>query len=356
MNEHSIDLLRELSDADGVPGHESEVRDIFRRRLADVGPIGTDRLGSAYCTKEGASTAPRILLDSHLDEVGFIVQRVTSRGYVKFVAAGGWWPHTLPAQRVRIATQTGKIDGVIGAKPPHLLSEAERNKVMRIEDLHIDVGASSGEQATQEFGIRPGCPVAPATAFSAMQDGNVFSGKALDNRLGVALVIEALLVLGDHPNCVIGAGCVQEEVGLRGARTLAPQLEADVALILEGPPADDTPGFEPEAMQGKLGGGVQIRLFDPTMIANPKLAALAIDTAREHNITHQVTVRSSGGTNAGAIHQTGRGVPSVVLGVPARYIHSHVSIMHLDDYRAALELLLRLIPRLDRSTVDSLSD
>lgn len=354
MSHKSVELLAELTQADAIPGHEEEVRRIFQSRLEGVGEIQRDRLGSIFCTKRGNAEKPRVLLDSHMDEVGFMVQNVTGAGYVKFVPVGGWWAHTLLAQRVSILTKKGKVPGVIGSTPPHLLSDSSRDKVMEVKDLYIDIGADNSNQAVEDFGVKPGCPIAPYGPFMPMKNPMLFSAKAFDNRVGVGLVIETLQQLSDHPNTVIGTGSVQEEVGLRGARTVAAAVEPDVAIVLEGPPADDLPNVSSDTWQGKLGGGVQIRLYDPTMIANPRLAELVIETATAHHIPHQIAVRTSGGTDGGAIHQVGRGVPSIVLGVPARYVHSHVSIINIDDYRAALDLLLCLIPQLDTSVVDSL--
>ena len=354
MSQTSVELLAELTQADALPGHEDEVRQIFHSHLKGVGVIQRDRLGSIFCAKSGNSEKPRILLDSHMDEVGFIVQNVTAAGYVKFLPMGGWWAHTLLAQRVNILTKQGKVGGVIGSTPPHVLSAASRDQVMDLKDLYIDIGAESAEQAMGQYGVKPGCPIAPYGPFMPMKNPKLFSAKAFDNRVGVSLVIETLQQLGNHPNTVIAAGSVQEEVGLRGARTVAVAVEPDVAIVLEGPPADDLPGVSGDTLQGKLGGGVQIRLYDPTMIANPRLAELIIEIAATHQIPHQIAVRTSGGTDGGAIHQVGRGVPSIVLGVPARYIHSHVSIINIGDYRAALDLLLRLIPQLDSAVVDSL--
>lgn len=351
MDESSVQLLEELTQADGVPGHEQEVAAVFDRRLKGVGTVRRDRLGSIACVKEGPAGSPRILLDSHMDEVGFIVQRITSGGYVKVVAAGGWWAHTLLAQQVRIGTAQGKIPGIIGSTPPHLLGAEARDRVMKLEDLFIDIGARDRAEA-ESWGVRPGCPVAPHTSPFPLKPGGLLAAKALDNRVGVALVIETLQALRDHPNTVIGAGCVQEEVGLRGARTLAPVVDADLAIVLEAPPADDTPGFDPDARQGALGRGVQIRLFDPTMIAHRGLADFVVETARAEGIAHQIAVRQTGGTNAGAIHQSPGGIPSIVLGVPTRYIHSHISIIHLDDYRAARQLLRALLAKLDRACLE----
>ncbi len=353
MNPTSLDLLQALTLADGVPGHEREVLQIFEERLKDVGEFRRDRLGSVACERRGASEAPRVLLDCHVDEVGFIVQRITPSGCLKIVGAGGWWPHTLLAQRVRVLTPEGKIPGVIGSTPPHLLGPDARERVMKMEDLFIDIGARDRVEA-ESWGVAPGCAVAPHTEFLPMQNEKLLSAKAFDNRLGVGLVIEALQQAKDHPNTLIGAACVQEEVGLRGARSFAPLLEPDLAIVLEAPPADDTPGMDPDASQGKLGKGVQIRLFDPTMIAHPGLTRFVIETARAENIPHQIAVRQSGGTNAGAIHMAPGGIPSVVLGVPTRYIHSHVSMIHTDDYVAALNLLNALIPRLDADRVSAI--
>lgn len=350
----SVGLLEMLTQADAVPGHEAEVRAIVRARLEALGVLGSDRLGSLFCEKRGTADRPRILIDSHIDEVGFIVQRVTPEGRIKFLPLGGWWPHALPAQRVRILTPNGKVPGVIGARPPHLLKPAERETVLAFSDLFIDIGAESLEQAAS-LGVAPGCPIAPYSPFVPLAGEKLFSTKAFDNRVGVALVIETLERLADHPNTVIGSGSVQEEVGMRGARTVTETVKPDLALVVEGPYADDTPPADRQATQCRLGGGVHVRLYDPTMIPNPRLCELVLETARSHGIPHQAAVWAAGGTDAGAIHQVGRGVPTIVLGVPVRYIHSHASILNIEDYEAALELLVRLIPRLDHETVDHIA-
>jgi endoglucanase len=350
----SAELLEALTQADAVPGHEAEVLAIVRARLAPLGVLGSDRLGSVFCTRPGSADGPRILLDSHVDEVGFIVQRVTPAGHVKFLPLGGWWAHALLAQRVRILTRSGKVPGVIASRPPHVLKAAERDKVLDLSDLYVDVGAQTQDEAMEEFGIRPGCPIVPASPFLPLKNERFLSSKAFDNRVGVALVIEAMERLTAHPNTVIGSGSVQEEVGMRGARTVAQTVKPDLALVLEGPYADDAPPADRQAMQCRLGGGVHIRLYDPTMIPNPRLCDFVVETAKSNGIPHQLAVWAAGGTDAGAIHQVGRGVPSIVLGVPVRYIHSHVSLINLDDYEAALELLLRLIPTLDEATVGHL--
>lgn len=349
-SEASLELLRALTELDAVPGHEDEVLDFVSARWSRSGPLGADRLGSVFCTKRGTDDAPRVLIDSHVDEVGFLVQRVTPAGHAKLVPLGTWWPHTLLAHRVRIRTDRGKVPGVIASRPPHQLKPAERERVLDFGELFVDVGAGSLEEASA-LGVRPGCPVAPEATFEPLANPRLLSAKAFDNRVGVALVTEVLERIDGHPNTVIGAGSVQEEVGLRGARAVAEITRPDVALILEGPYADDAPPAERSAMQCRVGGGVHVRLYDPTMVTNPRLAEFVLEIARARGIPHQVAVWAAGGTDGGAIHQSGPGVPAIVLGVPVRYIHSHVSIVSLDDYEAALSLVLHLVAALDRSAL-----
>jgi endoglucanase len=354
MSERSEPLLRRLSLASGPPGAEDEVRRVVRDVLRGAGTISHDKLGSLLCERCGSDDRPRVVLDSHLDEVAFMVQAIADDGTVAFVALGGWWGHVLLGQRVEVLTERGKRPGVVGSKPPHFLSESERKQVLPIESMYVDLGASSGEQVAA-LGVQVGDMIVPCSEFRAMATDQVVSGKAFDNRVGVALMCEALLELSsrEHPNTVIGVGAVQEEVGARGAGTAAQLARPDVALVLECTPADDLPGAKQR--QARLGGGPQIRHFDPTAISNRRLVRLVEEVAAESGIRLQLAVRRSGGTDAGRIQQVGTGVPTVVIGVPARYIHSHVALLHLGDYAAALELVLALVQRLDRERVEQLT-
>lgn len=352
--ERAIELLETLTQADAVPGFESATRDIFRAELDGHGELLRDRMGGIVCRKDGRAAGPKVMLDCHLDEVGFIIQHVTPQGFLKFLPLGGWWGHLLPSQRLRVHGTDGPVDGVIGSTPPHFLPPDRRNQVLEIKDMFIDVGAQTAEEV-HSWGIRPGAWAVPASPFTRLRNEKMFLSKAFDNRVGCALAIEALQRIDGQPGTLFAAGSTQEEVGLRGATATANLIEPDVAIVLEGPPADDVLGFNPDESQGALGQGVQIRAYDPSMIANPRLVDLAVTTAREKGIAHQVTVRASGGTDAGRIHLHGHGVPSVVLGVPARYIHGHTSIIHIDDYLSARELLGELVLKLDAKTVESLT-
>lgn len=356
MREKAVSLLKELTEAHSVPGHEDEVRAIFVDELEEMGDLSTDRSGSVFCETGGAG--PRVMIAGHMDEVGFMVQNITADGFIQFVTLGGWWEHVLLSQRVEIRTRDGeKVLGVIGSKPPHFLPEGARKQVMGVDQMFIDIGASSRREVTEGFGISLGDPIAPVSAFTPLGRGDLLMAKAFDNRVGMAGVIQAGQVLArtGHPNRLVICGTVQEEVGLRGAKTAANFAKPDVAIVLEGPPADDTPGFFRGDSQGALGGGVQIRLFDPTAITNPRLARLAVEVAERENIPHQVTVRRSGGTDAGSFHLANEGVPSIVLGVPARYIHSHNAIIDVNDYLAMLALSVALAKRLDEETVEGLA-
>jgi len=356
MRTKALSLLQELTEAHSISGFEDEVRAIFIDELSDVGPLATDKNGSVICAHR--NEGPRVMVAGHMDEVGFMVQNITLDGFIQFVTIGGWWAQVMLSQRVQILTRSGeKIIGVISSKPPHFLPIAQRENAMPVEAMFIDVGASSRREITDDFGISLGDPIAPFSPFTPLHKADLFMAKALDNRVGMAATIQSALELAetDHPNELVFAGSVQEEVGLRGAKTLASFVKPDVAIVLEGPPADDTPGFGIHDSQGKLGGGVQIRLYDPSAIGNPRLAELAIQTAEKANIPYQVTVRRSGGTDAGSFHLANQGIPCVVLGTPARYIHSHNAIIDIGDYLAMVSLTIALAGKLDEATVESLT-
>ena len=355
MRTKAISLLQELTEAHSVSGHEDEVRAIFVDELQECGELSSDRNGSVFC--ETGDAGPRVLVAGHMDEVGFMVQNITPDGFIQFIGIGGWWEHNLLSQRVEILTRSGeKILGVVASRPPHFLPEAQRRQVMMIDQMFIDVGADSRRDAMENFGITLGDPIAPVSEFTALAKEDYFMAKAFDNRVGMAGAIQAGQILSQsaHPNRLILCGTVQEEVGLRGAKTAANFAKPDVAIILEGPPADDIPGFARSDCQGRLGGGVQIRLYDPSAITNPRLARLAIETARVEGIPHQVTVRRSGGTDAGSFHLANEGIPCIVLGVPARYIHSHNAIIDVNDYLHMLSLTIALVRLLDDRTVEEL--
>jgi putative aminopeptidase FrvX len=351
--DRSLSFLKELVDAHGVPGFEDDVAVVMQKYMKGVGPFTKDRLGSFICEKKGDAKGPKVMLAGHLDEVGFMVRSITKDGFVKFLPLGGWWGHVVLGQRLIIKTRQGDVLGVVGSKPPHELRDEDRKKVLEIKDMYIDVGASGDWDMHKKLDIRPGDPIVPDSAFAIMANPDLLLAKAWDNRIGCAMAAETAkrLVGQKHPNILYAVATVQEEVGLRGAKTSASKVRPDVAFALDVGIAHDTPGTEGDE---KLGGGPLVVIYDATSIPNRRLRDLVIDTAKAAKIPLQFEAVERGGTDAGRIHLSGEGVPSISMGIPARYIHSHVSIISRSDYEAAVKLLVLLVKRLDRKTVDGL--
>lgn len=353
--DETLTMMRELTDAPGVSGSEDAVRRVMRRYLEPLGEVLTDNLGSVAGRKVGKEGGPRILLAGHLDEIGFMVTRITDEGYIKFQTIGGWWEQVMLAQRVEVVTRQGAIPGVIGSKPPHLIAPDERKQVYDKKKMFVDIGASSAEEA-RSWGVRPGDPIVPMCPFTVMRNPKLLMAKAWDNRFGCALAIEVLRQLQgqEHPNVVYGVGNVQEEVGLRGAITTTNMIAPDIGFALDTGIAGDTPGVGPDDAMGKLGKGPVVLIYDGSMIPNVGLRDLVTEVAEAEEIPLQYDMIVGGGTDAGKIHVFGAGVPSLVVGVPVRYIHTNAAILHRDDFDNAVKLLVAVIKRLDAETVQRL--
>jgi endoglucanase len=353
----TIKLLKELTEAYGVPGYESPIRAIVRQYMEPLGALSQDKIGSVICHKTGASVAPRVMLAGHMDEIGFMVRHLTPEGFIRFLPLGGWFDQVLLGQRVVIQTRQGEVVGVIGAKPPHLLPADERNKVVPKKDMYIDIGATSQEEV-EAAGVRLGDPVSPRADFVSLANGKSYLSKSFDDRVGVAMAISALQALQteSHPNAVYGVATVMEEVGLRGATTSVRAVDPDVAIILESDIAGDVPGIKPEESVIKLGKGPSVLIYEARMIPNLKLRDLIIDIARENDIPIQLSAIEGGATDGAAIHLHSTGVPTAVISVAARHIHSHSSIIHRDDYDHAVKLLVAVLKRLDVATVAWLTE
>ncbi len=349
-------LLKELTESDGVAGYEAETRKVARKYFEPLGEILEDKLGSLICKKKGLAEEPKVMLAGHMDEVGFMVKLITKEGFVRFTPLGGWWDQVLLGHRVRIRTNKGSIIGVLGAKPPHLLSDDERKKVSEKKDMYIDIGATSQEEV-ENAGIRVGDPIIPVSEFAILPDTKAYMAKAFDDRVGCALVITVLqkLMEKEHPNTVFGVGTVQEEVGARGATTSAEVINPDVAIILETDIAGDVPGIKPEESAIKLGAGPTLLAYDARMIPNLKLRDMVIDTARKLDVPLQMSTIEKGSTDGGPIHLHRTGVPTVVLSVPTRHIHSHNAILRRDDFDNAAALVTALVQGLDKETVAALT-
>jgi endoglucanase len=314
-------------------------------------------MGSLICKSNGAVESPKIMLASHMDEVGFMVKHISPEGFIRFTPLGGWWDQVLLTQRVRIKTQKGDVIGVIGAKPPHLIPQEERTKTVNKKNMYIDIGAKSDKEI-EKAGIRIGDPIIPISEFTELSIPNTYMSKAFDDRIGCAVLVSVLERLKNSktPNSVYGATTVQEEVGVRGATTSVEMIDPDVAIILESDIAGDVPGIRPDESSTKMGEGPSLLMYDARMIPNLKLRDLVIDTAKKEKIPLQFTTMEGGATDGSIIHLHKHGVPTVVIGVPTRHIHSHNSILKRVDIDDTIELVLKVIKNLNKKTVTNLTN
>lgn len=353
----TLTMLKELTDANGIAGNERQPREVMRKYIKPFADkIETDNLGSLIAEKVGDANGPKIMVAGHLDEVGFMVTQIDDRGFVKFQTVGGWWGQVMLSQRVTITTRKSEeIIGVIGSKPPHILPAEVRNKPVDVKDMFIDIGATSKEEVLS-WGVLPGDMITPYFEFNVMKNDKLLLAKAWDNRIGCAIAIDVLRALKDeqHPNIVYGVGNVQEEVGLRGAKTSTFKIQPDIGFSVDVGIAGDTPGITAKESTSKIGAGPQIIIYDASMVSHKGLRDFVVDIAEEHNIPYQFDAMSGGGTDAGSIHLTANGVPALAIGIATRYIHSHAGILHRDDYENTVKLIVEVIKKLDRDTVNKI--
>ncbi|MGG1291574.1 M42 family metallopeptidase [Bacillus smithii] len=351
MNQETLELFRQLTELPGASGNEHAVRAFMKEQLSQYADeVVQDRLGSIFGVKKG--NGPVVMVAGHMDEVGFMITSITDNGMLRFQPLGGWWNQVLLAQRVQIITENGPVIGVIGSIPPHLLSEEQRKKPMEIKNMLIDIGADDREDA-ERIGIKPGQFAVPICPFTPLANQKKILAKAWDNRYGCGLAIELLKEVKDEtlPNTLYSGATVQEEVGLRGAQTAANMIKPDIFFALDASPANDMSGDKNQF--GQLGQGALIRIYDRTMVTHRGMREFVLDTAESNQIPYQFFV-SQGGTDAGRVHLSNEGVPSAVIGICSRYIHTHASMIHIDDYQAAKELLIKLVRSCDQSTVEAI--
>ncbi|MFJ7974546.1 M42 family metallopeptidase [Peribacillus sp. JNUCC 23] len=353
MNQETLALFKTLTELPGTSGNEHAVRKFMKSELEKYSDeIVQDRLGSIFGLKKGPVDGPTVLVAGHMDEVGFMVTSITDNGMIRFQTLGGWWSQVLLAQRVQIITDNGPVIGVIGSIPPHLLEESQRAKPMDIKNMLIDIGADDKEDA-MKIGIIPGQQIVPICPFTPMANEKKILAKSWDNRYGCGLAIELLKdVQGETlPNNLYSGATVQEEVGLRGAQTSAFMIKPDIFFALDASPANDMSGNKSEF--GQLGKGALLRILDRTMVTHKGMREFILDTAETHSIPYQYFV-SQGGTDAGRVHQANEGIPSGVIGICSRYIHTAASMIHIDDYAAARELIGKLVRACDKTTLESI--
>lgn len=353
MNSETRELFKTLTELPGAPGNEHAVRKFMRQELGKYSDrLIQDNLGSVFGVKDGDEAGPRIMVAGHMDEVGFMVSQITENGMLRFQPLGGWWNQVMLAMRVEIIAGDRVIPGVVGSIPPHLLSEELRSKPMDIKNMLIDIGADDKADALA-MGIRPGQQVVPFSPFTEMANSKKIMAKAWDNRYGCGLAIELLKELKDEklPNQLFSGATVMEEVGLRGAQTAANLIQPDLFFALDASPANDATGNKNEF--GQLGKGTLLRIFDKSMVTHRGMREFILDTAESNNIPYQYFI-SQGGTDAGKVHTANEGIPSSVIGICSRYIHTSASIIHTDDYAAAKELLTKLVRSADKTTLETI--
>ncbi len=349
----NLDLLKELSEAFGPSGYEHRTVKIVKEYITPyVDEVNSDKTGSFIFEKKGKEDGPVVLMAGHVDEIGFIITHINDSGFLRFLPIGAWSNQTLLGQKVSIVTRKGKkLTGVICSVPQILV---RRNDVIKKEDMFIDVGCGKRKEV-EDMGVRIGDPVVPLSQFELIKNGSVAMGKAFDDRVGVFVILETIRFLKElgieHPNRMVGAATVQEEIGVRGARTTVATVKPDISFAIESDVASDIPGIPEDKAFAKMGHGMSIVTYDGTMMPNIYLREYVIDKAEELEIPHQLSAIAAGGTDAGVFHLYERGCPSLVLGVPCRHIHTHVSLLSLEDVASCIRLLLQLSTRLDHKTV-----
>ena len=340
-----------LSDVFGPSGMEDDVCALVKAELDGVLELKEDKMRNVRGVLNPKNKGPKVMLDAHLDEVGLIVQAVKPNGTMRFLPIGGIAASNLPSSLFTLKAKDGSfVKAAVAAKPPHFMSQAERNGAPTIEEMVLDCGSVSAEETQGYYGLGIGSFGVPYVKADFDPQKGLFFGKAFDCRIGVAAEIETLKRLRGKaiPTQVQASFAVQEEVGERGIYANYKELKPDLMICFEGCPADDT-FQEPYMIQAALYKGPMLRHFDRCMITHPRFQRYALDLARANNIPVQEAVRSGGGTNAGTVHQ--EGVPCIVIGIPVRYIHSHHCWCTAHDYEAAVSLAVKLCESIDEKVL-----
>ena len=349
-------LLERLSNAAGPPGAEEPVRAIMVEQMKPLASSLTyDGLGSVIAQQ--GSTGPRIMVDVHMDELGGMVRRVTPNGLLTIQMLGGWLDQALVGQRWVIVGSRGPVNAVSGIRDVHVAPAAERTRAFSREAMFLDVGAKNAAEVAA-MGVEPGDPVVPDSPFMVMNGSNNYLGKGWDDRVGCAVLIEAMRRTAKlpHANQLFYVATTQEELGLRGAKTASQVVKPDLGIAIEGGVAGGTPGTQPDETQAKIGEGPGLFLFDSSTLANRKLVALVKQTAAQKQIPLQIDLVQGYGDDSAEIQASNGGTPTVNLVVPVRYTHAHNGIMNRSDFDQMVDLLVNLLTRLDQKTVADVRD
>ena len=358
VDPNALQMIRELADAPGAPGFEDEVVAVARRWCAPIGPMKEDFLRNLYIhRKENRGGRPVVMLDAHSDEVGLVIHSIKPNGTLRFLMLGSWNKNALVGTKVLVRNADGEyLPGIIAAKPVHFMSKAEKETAVNdIANMVIDVGAVSYADAVENFHVRMGEPVIPDTKFYYDEKRDLMFGRGFDCRIGCAALIEALRRLDGRelPCDVIAVLSTQEEMGPRNSKVTVHHIHPDIAIVMEGCPADDT--FTPAyAIQTALRKGPMFRHLDVSAICAPRYQRWALDLAAKKGIPVQESVRQGGGNNAASIQTALVGAPSIVCGIPVRYAHSPNCISTYYDFEKAVEMVIALLENITPEMIATL--
>ncbi|MDM3324976.1 aminopeptidase [Citrobacter sp. Cb080] len=350
----NIELLQQLCEASAVSGDEQEVRTLLINALdSSVDEITFDGLGSFVARK--GNRRPKVAIVGHMDEVGFMVTHIDESGFLRFTTIGGWWSQSMLNHRVAIRTRKGvKIPGIIGSVAPHALTEKQKQQPLTFDEMFIDIGANSREEV-ENRGIAIGDFVSPEANFARWGEDKIV-GKALDNRVGCALMAELLQTVNNPEITLYGVGSVEEEVGLRGAQTSAEHIKPDVVIVLDTAVAGDVPGIDSIKYPLKLGDGPGLMLFDKRYFPNQQLVATLKACAENSGASLQFCTMKTGATDGGRYNVMGGGRPVAALCLPTRYLHANSGMISASDYDALFTLVRELLTSLSTEKVRALTD
>lgn len=358
--EDVFSLLKKLSESVGPSGNEGSVRELVideMKRVADE--LRVDTLGNVVAVKKGSRGSGKLMLAAHMDEIGLFVSHIDDKGFLRILPIGGISERSLVYQRVLIRTRDGRLyRGVIGLKPPHVVKPEELRQIPEMKEFFIDVGAISREEVLN-MGIRVGDIAVFDRELSALA-GDRVTGKAIDDRVGLAVMMKAFEVIESAELDVYAVATVQEEVGLKGAEVAAYSITPDLALALDVTVASDFPGVPEHEWYTQLGKGPAIKVADGRsasgLIAHPEIIKMLVSIAEELKIPHQVEVLAGGTTDASVIALNKEGVPAGVISIPSRYIHSPVEVIDLKDMLNAVKLTKAFAERVTYEWVSSLKE
>lgn len=354
--DRTVDTLQKLSDAAGPSGFEEPVRAVLVGMMKPLASsLRYDGMGSIIATQ--GTSGPRIMVDAHMDELGGMVRRIAPNGLLTMQMLGGWLDQALPDQRWVIIGSKGPVKAVTGIRDIHVVPPDERTKVFPRDSLFLDVGARN-EAEVRAMGIEPGSPIVPDTPFEVLNGTQNYLGKAWDDRVGCAVIVEAMRRLANegHPNQIAWVITTQEEIGLRGAHTAAEAVKPELGIALEGGITGDVYPGRPEETQARLGAGPGLFLYDTSAIPNRKLTAFVKQTAAERNLPLQFDLVQGYGDDSAEIQKSNMGVPTVNLVVPVRYTHAHNGIMNRQDFDQMVELVVAMLKKLDAGEVKRIRD